>query len=418
MLIEALSAAKSPYHVVSFLIGELEKAGFKEIDDAAPALTPQGRYYLRRGSKTLAAWIQGDALADRPLRLLTAHTDFPALGVRPNAIYTQGNCAIFDADLYDGPLIDTWFDRDLRIAGLVSTLAGDKIDFKTVSLDDVPARLCSIAPHLQSDAGERKTPRLLQCVWGVGVDDPVATFRAHVAQAAGAKVEDLLSYDLWVTSRDAPLEFGLGGALVNSPSVDNVSSCAAALNALIAGAATETRWTRMTALFDFEELGSLSWSGAQSDFLTKLATLVGRPTTISDASFHVSVDVAHGVINRQAGGVDKHNAPEVGKGAVLKLGSPGRYSFSPCLNAMIELAARRRDLPLQTFMYPAGQRRGGSLSPYVAAGLGVRTADVGMPVLGMHSVREMFAKNDASELEAILGGFLTDAYDFTALPAD
>lgn len=402
-----MASAKSPYHVTDYLRRAFLAAGFSELDPKTGVATPGGRYIMQRGGKTLCAWIQGTTPEECPVRLLSAHTDFPAMKVRPNTLRDLSNCAVFDADLYNGPIIETWFDRDLRINGMVAVREGASIAFKLVDLDAIKARLLSVAPHLSS--GDRKRDPILRCVWANGVEKSAEAFKEIVATAAGVAPDAVIEWDLWLTTTEEATEFGLDQKLVNAQAADNVLSCAVALGALLADPGAQTPWTRMAVFFDFEEVGSASWSGAQSTFLPMVMRKANCGDVAMDASYHLALDVAHAMVDPGGADIDKFNMPHLGKGPVLKLGSPGRYSHALSLSAALKVVAQSADIPLQTFMYPTGQRRGGSLSPYVAAGLGIRTVDFGTPIVGMHSVRELFAMQDAVQSLELMRQFL--AYD-------
>lgn len=404
-MLDGMAAAKSPYHVADYVKRRLLDGGFAEVDAAGGGVAAGGRYFAQRGAKTLCAWVQGTAPDACAVRLLSAHTDFPALKVRPNTLRDMSNCAVFDADIYDGPIIESWVDRDLAINGMVAVRDGAAIASKLVDLSSVAARLLSVAPHLAG--GDRKREPALRCVWALGLERSAERFVELVAEAAGVAAKDVVDWDLWLTVAQPPRAFGLEATLVNAQAADNVLSCAVALEALLTDADLQTPWSRMAVFFDFEEVGSMSWSGAQSTFLPLTMAKARCDAAALDASYHVALDVSHGTVDPGGADIDKFNMPHLGKGPVLKAGSPGRYSQSLALSAALKVIAGDAEIPLQSFMYPAGQRRGGSLSPYVAAGLGVRTVDVGTPVVGMHSSRELFSLSDAEQTRDLSYAFLT-----------
>lgn len=402
----ALLSAKSPYHVTDYFQSLFGAHGFQEFTVGKSEPEPGERFLASRGKKTICAWVQGADPSDGTVRLISAHTDFPALRVRNNSFQELSNCAVFDVDPYNGPLIDSWFDRDLRCAGVASVETGDGLAFRLVDLGDFTARLLSVAPHLSSGA-EKKRPRTLRCVWASGVKDSRAHFAALVARAAGVSADQIVDWELWLTAKDAPVAFGADDPLVSTQAADNVLSCAVAAEALVASLDVATPWSRMIVFFDFEEVGSFSWSGAHSNFLPQLVASI-RGEASSDQSMHVALDVSHALVDPADAEFDKFNMPLLGRGPALKMGSPGRYSHSLTLASALRRIARLNEVDLQSFMYPAGQRRGGSLSPYVAANLGVRTVDFGTPVVSMHSVRELYSSSDAAQTTKILTHFLRD----------
>ena len=405
---ELFDAARSPYHVVDFVIRQLTRNGFTRRDPGDMAPLEPGRGYFRlRGGKTIAAWVQADVTPAAGLRLAAAHTDFPALKLKPNAFASAKNLLLNDADIYDGPILRSWLDRDLTVAGKLFLRGASGVETRLVRPKDLILRTISVAPHLSADrsGGDANGDKDLRCVFDLGGDgdDAAARFFARIAQTAQVDVKDVLEFDLTLTEAEPPALLGAEGGLLSTGRLDNIASCVSCLDAIIAAQkAPATPFTRMTALFDAEEIGSLTWSGARSSFLEDLVDEVCLGGDVSLAardklragSGHLSVDVAHGTHPAYADKLDRANAPKIGKGVAMKYGSRGRYAVSPVLSAHLRWLADSAGIDLQSFMYKPDGARGGSMGPYIATRLGVRSADLGAPILSMHSIREMAATQD------------------------
>ncbi|MBX2855893.1 MAG: M18 family aminopeptidase [Rhodobacteraceae bacterium] len=417
--LELFDAARSPYHVVDFVVQKLTQNGFTRRDAGDPTPLEPGRGYFRlRGGKTIAAWVQASEAPAAGLRLAAAHTDFPALKLKPNAFASAKNLLLNDADIYDGPILRSWLDRDLAVAGKLHLRGSAGVESRLVWPKDLKLRTISVAPHLSADrnGGDASGDKDLRCVFDLGgnSDDAAARFFARIAETAQVDVKDVLEFDLTLTEAEPPTLMGAENGLLSSGRLDNIASCVSCLDAILAALkAPASPFTRMMALFDAEEIGSLTWSGARSSFLEDLVDEVCLGGDVSLAarealragSGHLSVDVAHGTHPAYADKLDRANAPEIGKGVAMKYGSRGRYAVSPALSAHLRWLAEKAGVELQSFMYKPDGARGGSMGPYIATRLGVRSVDLGAPILSMHSIRELAATQDISAATALISSY-------------
>jgi aspartyl aminopeptidase len=412
-LIDYLEASPSPFHCVAESAARLEAAGFQRCkEDDLPSEMPAGhRGYLSRGG-TLVAWISGsESPADVGFRILGAHTDSPNLRLKPNAESTKEGYVQWGLEVYGGPILATWTDRDLGLAGRVSCLVDGTLVQRLVRVDEPIARIPNVAIHYNREVNKNglklNAQKHLPAVVAQG--EPGA-LRALLAQAADCPADAIKGWDLGLFDLQAPRLGGINDEFVFSARLDNQFSCYAALEGLLnqsAGVAS----TSVLALFDHEEVGSQSATGARSVFLEfVLARLlrdhpVNSPGGLARAvgySFMVSSDMAHGVHPNYSDYHDANHKPQLNGGPVLKSNASLSYATDGEAAARFRMACEAEGLPIQEHIHRTDLRCGSTVGPMVAAGLAIRTVDVGSAMLSMHSIREQAGAQDAEMLARVL----------------
>ncbi len=417
-LLSYVSASPSPYHCVAESVRRLESAGFRALDEAAPPekLTPGTTAYVRRAGSLIAFRAGSDAPASAGFRLLGAHTDSPNLRLKPRPSVKAHGFRQWGVETYGGVLLYTWFDRDLGVSGRVF-VRGEKgePEARLFRHDEPIARVGSLAIHLNReirDEGFRiDSQQHLPPI--VGLED-APTFEAWLSdQLGGAEV---LSWDLGLHDICPPTVGGIDGAFVFSPRLDNQASCYASLAALIASDTAPT--PQVIVLFDHEEVGSRSHSGAMSAFLRDTLVQIERnhteraPGGIERAipnSRLISLDMAHGVHPNYADRHEPNHRPVINGGPVVKEHVEQRYATDGETSAWFRGLAARHDIPLQDFVIKTNLACGSTIGPISAGELGIKTIDVGNAMLGMHSIREMAGTQDTAFLQSLLEVALTGA---------
>jgi aspartyl aminopeptidase len=432
-LLDYLARAVSPYHAVAAAAARLEAAGFVRLDEAdAWRLEAGGAYYLERGGSALAAFVVGTAPpAEAGFRLAAAHTDSPALRLRPASGGLSRNMGRVGVEIYGAPIVSGWLDRELAVAGRVAVAEsgaadGAAVKVRTALVDSVrPVALVpNVAFHLNREvyAGYAYDPQteLAALVSACASGDAREGFAGFVAGLAGAESDALLGADLYLYDPAPPARFGLDGELVAAGRVDNLAGCAAALDALLesrsATAAAEA--TRAIALFGHEEIGSRTYAGADSGFLRQALERIAAarsPAAVpaeayyraAARSFLASIDACHAFHPGWPEKYDERTTPLLNRGPALKINGKQRYATDPEGEATLAALAVRLGRPIQRFEFRADQTPGASIGPMAAAGLGIRTVDLGLPILAMHSIRECFGAADQDSLVALLEGLFS-----------
>ncbi|MFN2377359.1 MAG: M18 family aminopeptidase [Candidatus Binatia bacterium] len=426
-LLDFLDAAPTPYHAVAEAARRLELAGYRLLrEEDGWELAAGDRAYVVRGGGSLVAFELGtEEVAEAGFHLIGAHTDSPGLRLKPRADVEAHGYRQLAVEPYGGVLLHTWLDRDLAVAGRVSVAAGEEPRTVLVDLRRAVARIPSLAIHLQR---ELRTEGLkvneqthLPPITGLAGGAELAALLVEELEAAGEDAidaEDILAFDLMFYDLQGAAIGGAAGDFIFSGRLDNLACSHAALSALAAAGRTEAPFTRVVALHDHEEVGSRSATGAGGTFLLdvvdRLAMLTSggdpeaRPRALA-RSILVSADMAHAVHPNHA---DRHEAghrPVIGGGPVLKVNAGQSYASDAETAALFASVCRRADVPLQRFVTRSDLGCGSTIGPISAARVGLRTVDVGNPMLSMHSCREMAGTADVEPMIRALASFLQAA---------
>ncbi|MGN6444633.1 M18 family aminopeptidase [Amnibacterium sp.] len=413
-LADFVTASPSSYHAAAEVVRRLVGAGFtllEETDDWAETVVPGARVVLQRDGAVVALAIPEDATATTPYRVLGAHTDSPGLKLKPKPTFGSGGFVQAGVEVYGGPILASWFDRELELAGRVVDAAGTVHLVRTGPWARVP----HLAIHLDRELNNGFSPdrqRDLQPVLGAGADGDVV---GAIAELAGVRADDVAGYDLITCDTQPPRRFGVAGDLFASPRLDNLSSVHAGLRAMEAvrpGGAIA-----VLAAFDHEEVGSETRSGAAGPLLTDVlervtAALGGGRQDLARAiaaSWCCSADAGHAVHPNRPEKHDPANRPVAGGGPLLKINAVQRYTTDAAGAALWGRVCAAADVPWQEFVSNNDVPCGSTIGPITATRLGIRTFDVGTPLLSMHSARELAHVDDPGRLAAAAEVFLAAA---------
>ena len=420
---QLVHASPSAFHAVAEVARRLEAEGFARVTEGAvrgeagqDAVVGRG-FCVRDGA--IIAWSRPEAAGpDAPLRIVGAHTDSPGFKLKPRPAFTNQGWLQAAVEVYGGPILPSWLDRELELAGRLVLRDGTEHLVRTGPWLRIP----HLAIHLDRGVNEgltldkqRHTQPVLATTAGVigspSGPDPVLS---HLAALAGVDVADVAGHDVVTVDSAAPATFGLDGALLASPRLDNLVSVHSGLMALLADdGATGTSGepaVRVLAAFDHEEVGSVSRSGADGSFLSDVVDMLTgfdaatRQRALAD-SWLVSSDVGHAVHPNHAERHDPTHQPVAGGGPILKVNANQRYTSDAHGAALWSRACRAAGVAEQVFVSNNALPCGSTIGPMASARLGVRTVDVGIPILSMHSAREMCHTADLLALAAALTAF-------------
>jgi aspartyl aminopeptidase len=435
-LLDFIDASPTPYHAVSESVRRLEAAGFRELSESEPwSFSPGDRWYLSRSDGSLLALVIGDeSPAQRGFRIIGAHTDSPNLRLRPIADVSAHGYRQLAVEPYGGVLLHTWFDRDLSLAGRVVLAAEGGPSTLLVDLERPLLRIPHLAIHLDRDSREtglRLNPQLHAVpLLGLARAPDLRTLliqelRAHPELLAGseppgrdgAKPEprDVLAYDLMLYDVQPPSRAGAEGEFILAPRLDNLASCHAIVCALAEAAqGLPARFTRVAVLYDHEEVGSRSLTGAWGPFLLealdrcvqafKGGEAQGLPRALARSRM-ISADMAHAIHPNFADRHEPGHAPRLGGGPVLKVNANQSYASDARTSGFFTALCRAEGIEPQHFAARNDMPCGSTIGPISAARVGVPTVDVGNPMLSMHSCREMAGSADVEPMIAVLRSF-------------
>jgi aspartyl aminopeptidase len=405
-LADFVTAAPTPYHAVAEAARRLEAAGFAEGPDG-----PGGRYVVRDG--TILAWsVPGGATPGLPLRVFLAHTDSPTLKVKPNPDAGAAGWRQVAVEVYGGALWNSWLDRDLGLAGRLALYDGSTV---LVDVHRPLLRVPQLAIHLDrgvNSEGLRLDPQQhLLPVWGLGAPAE-GDLLEFLAGEAGVDADEIAAHDLVVHDVTPPALLGEEEELLAAPRLDNLASVHAGLTALLDAAASGAPVVPVLVAFDHEEVGSASATGAAGPLLENLLTRLAGGFDARDAVFAasrcLSVDVTHAAHPNHLGHHDPGHRALPNAGPALKVNANQRYATDAPGAAAWHRACRDAGVPTQVFVSRNTVPCGSTVGPITATRLGIRTVDVGIPVLSMHSARELCGAHDPAHLARAATAFLTD----------
>lgn len=403
-----VQASPSSYHAAAEVARRLEAAGFERLDEADAWTSGPGRRVVVRDGAVIA-WVEpAGAVPTAPVRILGAHTDSPSFKLKPSPSTASAGLLQAGVEIYGGPLLNSWLDRELELAGRLVTRDGAEHLARTGPMLRIP----QLAIHLDREQNKALTldkQRHVQPVWGAGEEGDVL---AGLAADAGVPAADVVGYDVLLADTAPPQRFGRDGVFFASGRMDNLSSVYAGLVALLA-APSDAGHLSVLAAFDHEELGSESRSGAAGPFLEDVLARIGDglAATAEDrrraaaASWLLSSDAGHGVHPNHPERHDPVNRPVLGGGPLLKLNANQRYASDALGSAMWAAACERAGVPTQPFVSNNTVPCGSTIGPISATRLGIRTVDVGVPLLSMHSARELAHVDDLVALGAAVTAF-------------
>ncbi|MFM8866801.1 MAG: M18 family aminopeptidase, partial [Ilumatobacteraceae bacterium] len=374
-LIDDVDRCPTANHVVGLWADRLLARGFSELTDLQAPPTRAG--FLRR-SGLLVAWRNMDEFADLGARIIGAHTDSPGLHLKPNPNRSSLHHGQLAVEVYGSPILSSWFDRDLGLAG---TVVGRDRVARLVHVDRPIARLPHLAIHLDRELNDRghlvDRHRHLSPVWSV---EPADVTR-FIAEAAGVPLGEMDAMSIQLVDVQRGSRLGNGSEFVSSPRLDNQVSCWASMHALLDPGIARPA---LVVLFDHEEVGSSSPDGAASPILEHLLESFVNAAGGSRASYlagvgrsHLlSMDNSHGVHPNHPEKHDLDNAPTIGAGVAVKINVNQRYATSTRSLPIVQDAALRAGITLQRFSSRNDIGCGSTIGPIAATRLGIDTVDV------------------------------------------
>lgn len=405
-----LRASPSSYHAAAVVARELHDLGFQQLSEAEPwgeRIVASGSYVVVRDGAVIAWSMPKSVTQTTPVHIVGSHTDSPGFKLKPSPTFHAHGFTQLAVEIYGGPILDTWFDRELEFAGRLVDTDGREHLVRSGAI----ARIPQLAIHLDRSANDTRTidrQRHTQPILGVTDVDVLA----QLAQTVGLTAADIAGFDLISVDAQPPARFGADDNLFAAGRLDNLTSVFASVQALkhlLAGGGPTTQ-IAMLAAFDHEELGSESRSGASGPFLADVLERVYEALGANRderaqayaASWCVSADAAHSVHPNFADKHDPNVRPILGGGPVLKLNANQRYATDAHGSAFWRDRSHRASVPVQEFVSNNTIPAGSTIGPLTATRLGIRTLDVGIPLLSMHSARELCHLGDLDAFVEVL----------------
>lgn len=421
-LFALLEQGVSPVQAVDVCEKRLQEAGFTSLFYGEDwNLKTGGRYYIKHYDTTLFAFTVGESperTTSPQIRIAAAHTDFPCLRIKPSADIKSNGYAQVNVEVYGSAILNTWLDRPLGVAGRVALKGETPFEPKIrhfVSEKNL-LTIPNLAIHMNREVNKgielNKQVDMLPLCGLLLEDDTTKPFLNFLAKELCVEKEDILDFELTVYCKEEPQFIGLSDDFISSPRLDNLNSCAALTSAIID--ANRTEGINMIALFDHEEIGSKTKQGGGSillhDMLWRILSELGRTQTAEAdlyQSMLLSVDVAHGIHPNQPGKTDVTNKPVLGKGICIKEASAQSYATDCEAIAIVQQICDCKNIPYQKFVNRSDALGGSTLGAIASAMLPVKAVDIGIPLLAMHSARELMGTADQQALKDLVEAYFS-----------
>jgi aspartyl aminopeptidase len=414
--LQFLNRSPTSWHAARAISEKLAEAGFIPItEDEHWKLERDQSYFCLRDDAALCAF----RLPSEPFRsavLLASHLDSCALKLKPNPDLSQDQLSQFSTEVYGSPLLHTWLDRDLALAGRVIVQRGGELQHHLVFLDDYPMIIPSLPLHLDRSVTDRgvmiNKQDHLKPIVALSKKGPVtleALLRKHLA------FDQLIAFDLFLVSLEKAASLGFAGELIASSRLDNLASAYACTHAIIE--AEKKDFLQLAVFWDHEEVGSKTFSGAESFFVNEVLERICFFEKMNPEEYYrmksrstsVSVDMAHGYHPNFSDRFDPTNTPVLGGGVVLKTSAMQRYATNATTALPLIRLAEKKGWPLQMYASRSDISPGSTVGSIMSAVAGIPTVDIGIASWAMHSIRETMARDDEISLCHFLKAVLEEA---------
>ncbi len=406
-----VTSSPTSYHAAAEMAAQLTSAGFTALVEKTAWDDVAGAHFVVRDG-ALIAWLTPDSVDDQTgFRIVGSHTDSPAFKLKPNPVRTVEGWQQFGAEVYGGGLLNSWLDRELGLAGRLVTIDGTVTLVRTGPI----ARIAQLAPHLDRSVNENLHLDRQQHLMPFYSLDPGLDIEEYLCRMARIDASDLAHHDVFTFPTEAPAVFGPDEEFFASSRMDNLSSVYASLRALLD--AEPGPDVVVLAAFDHEEVGSSTRSGAcgpfLEDVLVRLAEGMGMMgdgyRAMLARSSCLSADAGHAVHPNYVGMFDPNNHPVLNGGPLLKINANQRYATDGVGGALWKRACEAADVPTQPFVSNNAVPCGSTTGPLTATRLGITTVDVGIPLVSMHSARELCGVEDPWYFTRAIGAYWAGA---------
>ncbi len=422
-LLDFIYASPSAFHVVRNIKAALFRKGFKE-------LVPQDKWNIREGEKyfttkndsSIIAFVVGARnIENFGFNIIAAHTDSPSLKIKPNAEkLVENNYLTLNTEVYGAPILSTWFDRPLSMAGKVSLRSDNPLEPETrfVNFRRPILTLPNLAIHLNREINQglaiNNQKMLLPVIAMKGAKTETKNyFKQLLATELNVGIHAILDYEINLYDYERGSIIGMNDEFISSPKLDNLSMVHAGIDALINSDYSDT--TRVMVCFDNEEVGSQTKQGAGSPWLRGTLERILFSMRKDKESFHralassfmISADMAHAV---HPSFVEKHdpiNHPIINKGPVIKINANQKYTSDATTSAIFEMLCDKAGVPVQRFVNNSNEKGGSTLGNVATSQIDIPMVDVGNPMLAMHSIKEFAGVKDHFYMKKVFEEFFS-----------
>lgn len=411
-LINFLDASPVNFLAVKAIASELEKAGYQRINAQEPIgeVRAGDKLYVTKNDSSIYAFhIGAHPLDEAGFHIICAHCDSPTFRIKPNAEMTcEGGIVKLNTEVYGGPIMSTWMDRPLTIAGRVILRGNDPMHPETrlLHVKRPLLQISNLAIHFNRQVNDgvklSKQKDMLPILGIINDEMERGELLIHtICEELSVNADEIIDFDLYLADATPACTFGYHDEFISSGRLDDLSMCYAGVEALLANTDTPER-TNILAIFDNEETGSQTKQGAGSPFLASIIQRIAHNQSHSEEAFFqaverafmVSADNAHAWHPNYSEKYDPTNHPVLGGGPVIKFNAAQKYASDAVSAAVFAEICHKAGVPCQRFVNHSDVAGGSTLGNILASSLPLRGVDMGNAILAMHSCRETGAVAD------------------------
>ena len=404
-LLDFLDASPVNFLAAKNIAGELEKAGYKKLDPREPIgnVKAGDKLYVTKNDSSIYAFNIGrQPMAEAGFRMICAHCDSPTFRIKPNAeMLCEGSIVKLNTEVYGGPIMSTWFDRPLTIAGRVIVRGNNALNPQTLLLHVKRPllQISNLAIHFNRQVNDgvklSKQKDMLPILGIINNELEKGNLLMNIiCGELSIKPTDVLDFDLYLADATPACTFGVHDEFLSSGRLDDLSMCFAGLEAMIDTDTTDA--TKVLAIFDNEETGSQTKQGAGSPFLAMMLQRIAQAQSGSaeawyqaiERAFMISADNAHAWHPNYSEKYDPTNHPVLGGGPVIKFNAAQKYASDAVSAAVFAEICSEAEVPCQRFVNHSDVAGGSTLGNILASSIPLRGVDMGNAILAMHSCRE------------------------------
>ncbi|WP_440423562.1 M18 family aminopeptidase [Prevotella merdae] len=414
-LLSFLDASPVNFLAVKNIADMLEAGGFRRLNPALPIGTVNAgdRFFVTKNDSSIFAFrIGAKPLADVGFHMICAHADSPTFRIKPNAeMLVEGGLVKLNTEVYGGPIMSTWFDRPLTLAGRVIVRSQDVMQPQTMLLHIKRPllQISNLAIHFNRQVNDgvklSKQKDVLPLLGQITSQLEAGNLLMNVIveelnKQRPIQQEDILDFDLYLADTTPACTFGAHNEFISAGRLDDLSMCFAGLEAMLAAHDTDT--TQVLAIFDNEETGSQTKQGAGSPFLSYMLKRIALAQSQTEEAYYqaverafmISADNAHAWHPNYAEKYDPTNHPMLGGGPVIKFNAAQKYASDAASAAVFAGLCAKAGVPCQRFVNHSDVAGGSTLGNILASSIPLRGVDMGNAILAMHSCRETGSVRD------------------------
>lgn len=422
-VIEFIDESPSTYHVVKNCSDILDENGFERIMPREKwEIKKGGKYFLKKSSSTIIAFTVGENFdVKKGFKIFGAHTDSPCFRIKPSPEIVTENVVRLNTEVYGGPILSTWFDRPLSIAGRVIVKGENSFFPRTVKIkiDEPLLTIPNLAIHQNREVNNGvkidKQNDVLPVISLINKNfEREGYLERVILEKTGIKKEDIIDFDLYLYATEKGCLLGANEEFMSSPKIDNLASVYTGLIGLLEAEENQDRINIFVA-FDNEEIGSATKQGADSNYLLNTLERISLALGLSrgdflqmlESSYILSADAAHAAHPAHLGKTDPTNRGKINEGISIKISAKQKYTSDGYSIAVIKQLIEGTEIQIQPFVNESNELGGSTIGPISSTHLDIDGVDLGVPMLAMHSVRELCGIFDVFYLKELAKEFFS-----------